>query len=257
MLKRILRATQFGLVIAGLIGGQVMAQASSSPNYQTNEYFFGTGGEPDAQGTDYSAQMSAGSLTVGNMASDNYNAEAGFLTPADPFLEMVVSDEAVEFGELSDTAYSYGSAQGGGCSCSFNVRSYLSSSYVVLTVSDPPTNESGDSLDAKSTLGVPSTTASIEEFGINLVDNATPNIGGNAVNVPDNTFADGKVASGYDTADQFKYGVGDIVAQSPATPGNEAVGQTNFTLSYIAKRATNSPAGFYIMQHTLVVVATY
>jgi hypothetical protein len=124
-------------------------------------------------------------------------------------------------------------------------------------MSNPPTNESGDVLAAKATLGVPSTDPTVEEFGINLVDNATPNIGANAVNVPDNSFADGKIATGYNTADQFKYGVGDIVAQSPATPGNQAVGQTNYTLSYIAKRQSFSPAGLYIMQHVLVVVATY
>jgi hypothetical protein len=191
------------------------------------------------------------------MASENYDAEAGFLTPADPFLEMVVTDQAVALGELPDTSYAYGSAQGGGCSCSFNVRSYLSESYVVLTVSDPPTNESGDTLDAKTTLGTPSSDPTVEEFGINLVDNTTPNIGANAVNVPDNTFADGKVATGYDTPDQFKYIVGDIIAQSPATAGNQAVGQTNFTISYIAKRKTFSEAGLYLMQHTIVVVATY
>ena len=261
MVKRVFNSVKVGLIIAGLLGGQVLAQTSSSPNYQTNEYFFGTGGELDAQGNQYDAQMSAGSLTVGSMASANYDAEAGFLTPADPFLEMVVTDEAVTLGELEDNDYAYGSAQGGGCSCSFNVRSYLSESYVVLTVSDPPTNESGDILDAKATLGLPSTDPTVEEFGMNLVENTTttsnPIIGLDPVNVPDNTFADGAVSSGYDTQDQFKYVVGDIIAESPGTPGNQAVGQTNFTISYVAKRATLSPAGLYIMQHTLVVVATY
>jgi hypothetical protein len=257
MLKRFWNLLQVCLLIAGFLGGQVAAQTSTSPNYQTNEYFFGTGSELDAAGNQYRSQMSAGSLTIGSMASTNYDVEAGFLTPSDPFLEMVVTDQAVELGELPDTNYVYGSAQGGGCSCSFNVRSYLSSEYVVLTMSNPPTNESGDVLAAKATLGVPSTDPTVEEFGINLVDNATPNIGANAVNVPDNSFADGKIATGYNTADQFKYGVGDIVAQSPATPGNQAVGQTNYTLSYIAKRQSFSPAGLYIMQHVLVVVATY
>ena len=257
MLKRVYKSLRLGLIIAGLVSGQVMAQNPASNNYQTNEYFFGSGGEVDANSTNYGAQQSAGSLTVGSMASDNYNAEAGFLTPADPFLEMVVTDQAVSLGELPDDNYVYGSAQGGGCSCSFNVRSYLSESYVVLTVSDPLTNESGDSLTAKTTLGVPSVDPSVEEFGMNLTDNATPDIGADPVNVPDDTFADGAIATGYDTPDQFKYVVGDIVAQSPGTPGNEAVGQTNFTISYIAKRASLSPAGLYIMQHTLVVVATY
>lgn len=256
-IKRVFKSVRLGLIIAALLGGQVAAQTSTSPNYQTNEYFFGSGGELDSTSANFRAQSSAGALGVGSSSSANYDAEAGFLTPADPFLEVVVTEQTVSLGDLSDTAYSYGSAQGGGCSCSFNVRTYLSQSYVVLTMSNPPTSENGDSLDAKTTLGVPSSDPSVEEFGINLVDNSTPDIGANSVNVPDNTFADGIVATGYDTPNQFKYVVGDTIARSPATAGNQAVGQTNFTISYIAKRATLSPAGLYQMQHVIVAVATY
>jgi hypothetical protein len=257
MNKQFWKAIKLAIIITGLIGGQVAAQTSSSPNYQTNEYMFGTGGELDTTSANYRAQSSVGALGVGSSASANYDAEAGFLTPADPFLEMVVTEQTVDLGNLSDTAYSSGAAQGGGCSCSFNVRTYLTSAYVVLTVSDPPTSENGDILDAKTVLGAPSSDPSVEEFGINLVDNANPNIGANSVNIPDNTFADGTVETGYNTPDQFKYNVGDIVAKSPATAGNQAVGQTNFTISYIAKRKTLSDAGVYTMNHVLVVVATY
>jgi hypothetical protein len=255
--RTIRTAILFVVLVASPASAQTQNAPSTSPDYQVNEYMFGTGGDPDLNSDDYSANASIGALGVGSSASEHYDAEAGFLTPSEPFLEMVVTEDTVDFGELSDSATSFGSAQGGGCSCSFNVRSYLSSEYVVVTVTDPPTNESGDTLPAKGTLGVPSASISVAEFGMNVVDNATPNMGSNPVNVPDDTFADGHAATGYNTPDQFKYGVGDIIARSPATIGRQAVGQTNYTISYIAKKNATTPAGLYRMDHVLVVVATY
>ncbi len=234
----------------------VIAQ-SSSTNYMVEETMFGTGGELESTSGSYKAQSSVGSLGVGGSSSTNYDAAGGFLTPNVPFLEMLVTGASVDFGTLSDTAASTGAAQGGACNCSFYVRSYLSSGYVVVTMSNPPTNESGDILTAKSTLGVPSTDPNVEEFGINLVDNTSPNIGGNPANIPDSSFADGEAATGYSTVDQFKYGVGDTIARSQATAGNQAVGRTDYTISYIAKRRSITAAGVYVMNHDIVVVATY
>lgn len=234
----------------------LMAQ-SSSTNYQVEEAFFGTGGEVDLNSANYQAQGSAGSLGVGAQSGNNYDAEAGFLTPEEPFLEMVVSDVTVELGDLTDDTTSFGAAQAGACNCSFYVRTYLSSEYSVVTMSNPPTNENGTSLTAKSILGAPSTDENVEEFGINLVDNSSPDIGANPSNDPDSTFADGKAETGYATPNQFKYGVGDIIARSPATLGNQAVGKTNYTISYIAKASRISEAGLYSMDHDIVVIATY
>ncbi len=50
---------------------------------------------------------------------------------------------------------------------------------MVITASAPPTNESGDELQAKSSQGNPSGSTSVEEFGINLVDNSSPDVGAN------------------------------------------------------------------------------
>lgn len=228
-----------------------------SPSYKIEETFFGSGGEIDATSPSYRAQQGAGALGVGQTSSNSYDAFGGFITPNEPFLEMVVSNASVDFGELSDTAASSGAAQADACNCSFYVRTYNTSGYVVVTVSQPPTTTGGASLDPKTVLGVPSSDPTVEEFGINLVDNTSPNIGGNPVNVPDDSFADGQAASGYDTPDQFKYNVGDTVARSQATVGNPAIGQTNYTISYIAKRKTITEAGVHTMDHDLVVVATF
>lgn len=229
----------------------------SSPNYRVEEQFFGTGGETDASSTNYRSRQSAGSLGVGDTSSTNFRANAGATTQSDPYLEMNIEASTVDFGVLDPNTTAYGSAQAGSCNCSFYVRTYLSSGYVVVTASQPPTNESGRSLTAKSTQGVPSSDPSVEEFGINLVDNSSPDIGANPTNEPDNTFADGTIPSAYNVANQFKYGVGDIIAQSPATGGNQGVGRTNYTVSYIAKIANLTPAGNYIMRHDIIAVPTF
>lgn len=170
------------------------------------------------------------------------------MTPNEPFLEVFVNNTNVDLGTLDPSATGTGSG-------TFWVRTYLSSAYVIQTMSQPPTSEGGAALDAKGTLGAP--IPGTEEFGINLVDNSSPNIGADPLNVPDNSYADGTIATGYGTVNQFKYGVGDIIARAAATVGNQAVGRTDYTISYIANVNSITPAGTYVMQHDIVVVATY
>ncbi len=236
----------------------LFAQQATSPNYKVDETLFGTGGELDATSPSYRAQSSLGALGVGAVSSANYDAIAGQLSSDVPFLEMTVSNASVDFGDLSDTTTSYGAATGGPCGCSFTIRTYLSSSYVVLTMSNPPTSEGGAVLDAKTTQGAPSSSSNTEEFGINLVANTLPGtFGADPANQPDDSFADGTATTGYQTTNQFKYTAGDIVVHSPETAGNQAIGQTNYTISYIAKKKTLTEAGTYSMNHDLVAVATY
>jgi hypothetical protein len=256
--KRIFITVLGVLTLLGNYPLAVFAQSSSSStNYKIDEAYFGTGGEVDSSSTNYRAQQGSGALGVGSTSSTNYDANAGALSPAEPFLELSVMSASVNFGTFSDSAYSYGAAQAGACNCSFYVRTYNSGNYSVVSVSQPPTSENGDALDAMTVLGVPSNVSSVEEFGINLVDNATPNIGANPSNQPDNTFADGQAAPGYDTPDQFKYVAGGTIARSQATAGNPAIGLTNYTISYVAKPAINTPAGQYTMNQVLVAIATF
>jgi hypothetical protein len=236
------------VIILCSVQGPVFAQTSSSGSYKVDEYQFGTGANNDLSSTSYKANANVGSLGVGRSSSTNYDIEAGFLTPNEPFLEVFVNNTNIDLGNLDTSAT--GTGQG-----VFWVRTYLSSAYVVQTMSQPPTSEGGRILAAKSTLGIPF--PGTEEFGINLVDNASPNIGADPLNVPDNSFADGTVSTDYNTPDQFKYGVGDIIAHSAATTGNQAVGRTDYTISYIANISAITPAGTYVMAHDIVVIGTY
>jgi len=231
---------------------QVLAQYSSG-GYSTNEVLFGTGGDVDISSPNYRAQASAGSTGGGDFYSANYRSNVGFLTQNEVFLEESVSSTAVNLGNLSTLTTGSGSA-------TFTVRTYLSEAYSVVTMSQPLTNEDGYQM---ATPNSPTTsTTGTEQFGINLVKNTNfcgsgCDLGDDPVNQPDNSFADGRAASGYDTPNQFKYGVGDIIAFSPKTVGNQAIGLTTYTVSYIANQAPLTRAGLYTMNHDIVVVGTF
>jgi hypothetical protein len=172
------------------------------------------------------------------------------LTPNEPFLELGIDTAAVSLGVLDTSSTNTGTA-------AFHVRAYINTGYTVQTMSQPPSytsNTQTHTLAAKATLGAPTT--GTEEFGINLAQNTSPvSFGSNPSPQPSGIFATGVAATGYNTANQFKYHVGDTIAQTPA--GSSGWGLTNYTISYIADEGVLTPAGSYTMTHDLVVVATY
>jgi len=229
--------------------GVSLAQYNSS-NYKANEVFFGTGGDNNQSSANYSANVSAGALGVGRTSSTNYQAYSGFLTPNEPFLELSIDTSLVDLGVVDPSAASTGQAD-------FHIRAYIDSGYTIQTISPPPSYTSGGlthTLTAMSTLG--SSSPGTEQFGINLVHNTSPaNFGNNPSPQPNGTFATGVAATGYNTTNQYKYNIGDTIAQTPV--GSSGWGQTNYTISYIANVKVLTPAGSYSMTQDLVAVATY
>jgi hypothetical protein len=221
----------------------------SSTNYSTNEVFFGAGSDTNQSSPNYQASVSAGSLGVGNYAGTNYKAYSGFLTPNEPFLEMQIDSTSVNLGTLDTTTANTGTA-------TFHVRAYVDSGYTVQTVSQSPTYTSGVHTHRLAAMLLGPSVPGTEQFGINLVHNTSPvNFGADPSPQPSSTFATGVAASGYNTANQFKYQPGNIIAQTPA--GASGWGLTNYTISYIANISLLTPAGNYTMAHDLVIVATY
>lgn len=225
-----------------------LAQTSSSNNYQVQEAQFGSGGAAEVcSGNEYCAQGSLGANAVGNQSSANFDSQAGVLTENEEFLEFVILDTSVNLGVLDPSTTGTGTSE-------FYVRTYLSSGYTVYSVAPSPT-VGGESIDPMTTTAA--SAQGTEQFGINLVDNTNPDIGANLANQPDGTFADGAIAAGYGTVDQFRYVDGEAIVESPGTPGNQGTGQTNFTISYIANVSALTPAGTYLMNHNLIAVPTY
>lgn len=227
-------------------------QQSCTSTYAVGEAFFGSGGELNSCGTTYCAKQSAGELGVGKTSSTNYTAQAGFNTDRQPYLEFVVNTSSINLGVVTPGTAKTGTA-------TFSVKTYLASGYVVRNASTPPTYSSYTISAPSSPTAFNSTT---EMFGINLVANNScsgspgngipTNLGLDPVQVPSSTYSFGAAATGYDTACQFKYADGDVIASS-----TKSSGETDFTISYLLNIKGTTPAGTYRMNHVIVATSTF
>jgi hypothetical protein len=233
------------------------APPARSTNYSFAEASFSTG-SGFGSSSQYGAQYSVGDVGIGTAYSASYGAYAGPISPTKEYLELVTSTSLVDLGRLTADETALGVA-------SFYVRAYMNSSYSVVTASLPPESESGHFLNPLT--GAASPSAGTEQFGINLVENTCPAasvspaaancvgvFGADAALQPDATYANGEAAPGYNTADQYQYNEGDVIARSNSAP---AWGQTNFTMSYVANISPLTPAGSYSMIHSIVVITTF
>lgn len=245
LLKRIFGALGALLVLTiPVMAYATPAHCSSGPSgFCVDGGFFGAGGQLDASSANYQAKLSAGEVGIGNINSASFQANAGFNTTSEPFLEFSVTAANTNLGVLT-------TATTGRTTGTFQIRTYLSSGYVIQNASDPPKNSSY----FLSALAAPTaSSAGTEQFGINLVANTSPaTFGANPVQIPDNTFSFGTVASGYNTPNLYKYVKNDVVATSA-----QSTGTTAYTVSYIYNVDTLTRGGTYTFNHVLVATATY
>lgn len=188
----------------------------------------------------------SGTVIVRWIASATSGSESigGNTTSTNPELEVILNAANVEMGVFSPSAASTGTT-------TFSVRSYLSSGYAVYTIGNPPTTSGGADINPMTTGGTSS--PGTEQFGINLVDNSNPDVGANPTQTPDNTFSFGYVATNYNTANNFRYNNGDIIARS-----DSSTGITTYTISYLVNvHPVTTPAGKYIFRQSIVVTPTF
>lgn len=230
-----------GLLAVGL-PTHVYAQQSSSSNYSVDEAFFGTGGELEASSTNYKAKQGTGDTAAGPTSSTSFSTVLGSQTSTEPILEFIVSGADNDHGVLNPSVTATGTTD-------IWVRTYNSSGYVMQTAGTPP----GQSVHTLPGLTMPTASHTNEEqFGINLRDNTTPNIGADPVQVPDETFSYGIPTADYNTPDLYKYVPGDIIAVSES-----ATGETHFMMSYIMNVSNLTPAGRYATTISIVVSANF
>ncbi len=223
-----------------------VAVPSTSTSYQVNESAFSSGSGIDSNSASYNARGSAGDLGVGEANSASFGAFAGPISPAEEYLELNMTGGTVALGTLSTTTTGTGTS-------SFYVRSYINGGYIVAVMSQPPTNGT-KVLTAMAVAAV--STQNTEQFGINLVANTGPVAQGVVPSVQTIAgFGQPIAASGYDVANNYKYVVGDTIAQSG--PTGKAWGQTNFTVSYIANVNPVTTGGNFSTVQDLLLVATY
>lgn len=244
MKRRVFVGFLSGIALAAFLVVAPYAYAqSSSPNYRVEESFFGSGGELDATSPNFRAKQSLGELAVGNASSSEYQFNAGFNTSDAPMLEVAVDGGVYDLGVLD-------AAQPRFTSANFSVRNYLSQGYTVQFAGQPPQEFGGHTLTPMGVLA--QSTPGTEQFGINLRDNTTPNVGNDPVQIPDSSFSFGDAVNGYDQPDWFKFVDGEVIAAS-----NSSSGKTSFTISFIANISKDTPAGEYGGSFSVIVTPVF
>jgi hypothetical protein len=219
------------------------ADAINSTNYQINEDFIGGGGNTRSTSPNYISQDTIGGGAAGGAAGTAFRSISGVQTTNDPTLTVQINSASVNLGSLSTSLTRTGTA-------SFDVLNYTSYGYLVKLLGNPPDNGNHTLTNMSSQAASATNT---EQFGINLKANTAPTtFGAEALQVPDNTFSFGVAATGYNTANQYKYVSGDTIASAPKSSG-----KTTYTISFIANISNNTPGGSYSGRQTLVVIGTY
>lgn len=218
----------------------VQAETLESENYRFTESTLGPGGLIQSNSENYQGSNSSNDLVVGNATSENYQIDTGSQTSNDPALSFSVGNASANFGSFSPTQTATATA-------SFSVSNYTSFGYSVQIIGNPPT-------DGVHTIAPMSETATsqigIEQFGMNLVANTLPiSFGSNPNN---GQFGFGSVVENYNTANNYRYVNGEIIAEAPRSSG-----VTIYTISYIVNVSSLTPGGHYTSDQSIIIVGTY
>lgn len=230
-------------VLVGTCGaGTAFAQTSTSSNYKASEMQFGAGSSLESCSGSYCAQASIGDIAGGEATNTVQTATFGPLAPDTPSVEVIIEPGQSNLGVLTTETTATKTMV-------IKIRTYLTDGYQLQIAGDPP--KYGSHTMATSPTLEPSTPGT-EQFGINLADNSTPNIGANPIQVPSGDFSFGSVINGYDTANQFKYVSGQTVARSTTQSG-----QTDYTVSMIINISNQTPAGHFTGNYSAVVIPIF
>jgi len=216
--------------------------SSSSSNYMITEPQFGAGAATNDCSDNYCANMSVGDTAAGLMESSSFLAQAGGFTTDEPLLEVAASGGFANLGTLDPSRTTT-------LTMNVSVRNYLTGGYIVQLSGSPPSHESHQLTPLYEPM--PSQPG-VEQFGINLVANKTPEVGANPVQVPSGDISFGQVAENYAIPDKFMYKSGDIIAFS-----NTDSGRTDYTISMILNISNITPKGWYTSIFTAVVAPAY
>ncbi|TSC92742.1 MAG: hypothetical protein CEN91_371 [Candidatus Berkelbacteria bacterium Licking1014_85] len=230
-----------GIVKLTLVGGETPISATDRTIVLTGI----TNGS--TKNTTYYAELS----TFGNTDCATSALDTGVVTFAftegvtvsatvNPTLTYTVDSTTCALGTLSASAI-------GSCSHTMTAATNGTGGYAVSYIAGN-TLTSGAS-DTITAIGGTAATSSIgnEQFGINLKDNATPNVGANP------SGGSGAAMTNYDTADNFAYNTAGASIANVAGPS----ATTTFTVSMIANIAAQTEAGAYSTTVTYNITSNY
>lgn len=233
----------FAVAVVAIGASPALAQVSTSPNYQVTETQFNSGASLNSCSSGYCARVSIGDVGTGDSGTPGKStAEFGPVTPDLPSLEVIVDPGISSLGTLTTETPGYKTMV-------VRVKSYLSNGYTLQINGTPP--KYGNYL-----LNTPTSPTSsqpgTEQFGINVVDNSTPDVGANLVQVPDAETSFGQAMPNYSQPNKFMYNSGDVVAFS-----NRSSGRTDYTVSMLVNIAGNTPAGQFVGDYAAIVIPIY
>ncbi len=150
-----------------------------------------------------------------------------------------ISGTSVSLGNLTTTSTGNGT--------SVMAASTNGSSGYAITINGATLTSGGNTIDAITSGSGSASSQGSEQFGINVRDNATPNVGTDPTDTTNLTYG-----TGYGTIDSFKFVTGNTVVSKSA-----ASNATKFTVSYIANIAGTTEPGTYTGTYTYICTATF
>ncbi len=155
----------------------------------------------------------------------------------------------ISFPDFSPTATSYTTSQmaastnaGSGYAITVNGLTLFSGGNPITAAATSPTGDA-------SVVGT-------GQFGFNLKDNATPNIGTEVAPAANGTNYRGQATTGYNSADAFRFVTGENVADS-ANGGAGGTDAQIYTIAYIVNVPGSQPAGTYTTTLTYICTPTF
>ena len=187
--------------------------------------------------------VTAGSYYVYGITDDGTNPavsdySSGTITINAQSLTFSLGSSSVNLGNLSTGSVSSGSHT--------LIVGTNAANGAVVTYSGATLTSNTDTIDVMSS----ATTSSpgSKQFGINAKDNATPNVGAECSGSAPIAAA----ATGYATADNFKFVSGETIVSS-----SESINDTTCTISYIANISAVTDAGSYTTTLTYIATGTF
>ena len=211
----------------------------SSTNYEIWGDVIGVGGLETSQSLNYQLQDTIGEAFAESATSTSvsYGIKAGLRELQ--FLTVSIGASSVDLGALTTGTTGTGSHTLSVATSAFNG--------VTVVVSGATLTSGGNTIDAIGGTAAASSAGS-EQFGLNLVDNASPNIGATRSPAGSNLAP----AGAYSTADQFAFSSGNTVASS-----SSPIPDTVLTVSYVANISGSTAAGTYTTTLTYSVAPNY
>jgi hypothetical protein len=237
-----LPSTQQSTTITGTQSCIAVTWSTLGDGYDYRVYFSTTsGGENQyfqTSNSTYTLSQSTGGVSATPPSSSSSLARAPAITTVSGVNQIGSS------GVLSTASISTASS-------TFSVRCWVCDGYAITYSGGTPSDGSYSLNPFVGTYTYYSASQpSTSEFGINLAVNPTAGIG-SAPTSP-TLPSTGVVASSYGIADTFLYNQGDEIAYS-----NSSTSITTFTISYLFRIRSQTPAGQYNYYQTLIATGTY